>query len=265
MQKEFLFFTAGQFAKLHQLNKRTLHYYDDIGLFSPSCKGENGYRYYTYGQSPELESILALRDLGMSIEEIKDYLKQPNTEKFLKIAAQKTKEIDKQIERLTQMKALLREKQDTLIHCKEIYDGKIEIIQEPKKYLLLTPAATADLAQIMTHLQAAWMHSAYKTGCGSYISLDKVKQGQFETYDGLFTSVASPKKGGNFQVRPKGTYLCGYCVGEWEKIPAFYLQMLDYATANGIELVGNCYEIGLNEFAISHMKEYVTQIEIQCK
>ena len=42
-----LYFTAGQFARLHQLNKRTLHYYDDIGLFSPAYKGENGYRYYT--------------------------------------------------------------------------------------------------------------------------------------------------------------------------------------------------------------------------
>lgn len=50
-----LYFTAGQFARLHQLNKRTLHYYDDIGLFSPAYKGENGYRYYTYQQSAQLE------------------------------------------------------------------------------------------------------------------------------------------------------------------------------------------------------------------
>ena len=63
-----LYFTAGQFARLHQLNKRTLHYYDDIGLFSPAYKGENGYRYYTYQQSAQLENILAMRQLNMSIE-----------------------------------------------------------------------------------------------------------------------------------------------------------------------------------------------------
>ena len=32
--------TAAQFAKLHGVNKRTLHYYDSIGLFSPRERGE---------------------------------------------------------------------------------------------------------------------------------------------------------------------------------------------------------------------------------
>ena len=57
MFQNSILFTAGQFARLHHLNKRTLHYYDDIGLFSPAYKGKNGYRYYTYQQSAELESI----------------------------------------------------------------------------------------------------------------------------------------------------------------------------------------------------------------
>ena len=34
--------TTAQFAKLHEVNKRTLHYYDDIGLFCPLTKEENG-------------------------------------------------------------------------------------------------------------------------------------------------------------------------------------------------------------------------------
>ena len=47
MQQETIRLTTAQFAKLHNVNKRTLHYYDDIGLFSPCHKGENGYRYST--------------------------------------------------------------------------------------------------------------------------------------------------------------------------------------------------------------------------
>lgn len=46
MKKNFKSLTTAQFAKLHGVNKRTLHYYDDIGLFSPRAKGENGYRFY---------------------------------------------------------------------------------------------------------------------------------------------------------------------------------------------------------------------------
>ena len=46
MKKEMKRLTTAQFAKLHEVNKRTLHYYDDIGLFCPLTKEENGYRYY---------------------------------------------------------------------------------------------------------------------------------------------------------------------------------------------------------------------------
>lgn len=269
MQKENLFFTAGQFAKLHHLNKRTLHYYDDIGLFSPAHKGENGYRYYTCRQSVELENILSLRELGMSIEEIRRYLNHPNAGAFLEIATQKSREIDAQIKRLKKLKAVLSEKQGTLSLCAGIYDGKIEVIRYPKRFLLLTPvqfreSALTDMDQVMVHLQTAWEGSAFKAGCGSYISLDKVKRGQFDSYDGLFTFMEHPKKGAAIQVKPEGGYLCGYCIGAWDKIPALYQKMLAFAEANKLTLTGDCYETGLNEFAISCEAEYVTKVEIQC-
>jgi DNA-binding transcriptional MerR regulator len=69
-----LLLTTGQMAKLHKTTKRLLQYYDEIGLFSPAIKGENEYRYYSYEQSPELEIILSLSELGMKLSEIKDYL-----------------------------------------------------------------------------------------------------------------------------------------------------------------------------------------------
>ncbi|MEG2638768.1 MAG: Nif3-like dinuclear metal center hexameric protein, partial [Clostridiales bacterium] len=71
-----ILFTAGQFAKLHNINKRTLLYYDEIGLLSPELKGENGYRYYTYHQSQILEMLLTLRELDMSIKDIMKYMEK---------------------------------------------------------------------------------------------------------------------------------------------------------------------------------------------
>ena len=40
-------FSIGQFAALHGVNKKTLMWYDEIGLFCPAVVKENGYRYYT--------------------------------------------------------------------------------------------------------------------------------------------------------------------------------------------------------------------------
>lgn len=40
MNKDFFSLTTSQFAKLHNVNKRTLHYYDKIGLFFQKIKGK---------------------------------------------------------------------------------------------------------------------------------------------------------------------------------------------------------------------------------
>ena len=41
-----LYFTTGEFARILGVRKHTLFHYDEIGLFSPALKEENGYRYY---------------------------------------------------------------------------------------------------------------------------------------------------------------------------------------------------------------------------
>ena len=85
MKKSFKSLTTAQFAKLHGVNKRTLHYYDDIGLFSPRAKGENGYRFYDAAQSLDFEYIRMLKELNMSIDEIAAYCKAPTPARFLEI------------------------------------------------------------------------------------------------------------------------------------------------------------------------------------
>ena len=48
MHEKTRYLTIGQFAALHGINKKTLMWYDEIGLFKPaSINPENGYRYYT--------------------------------------------------------------------------------------------------------------------------------------------------------------------------------------------------------------------------
>ena len=51
-------FTIGQFAEMHEINKKTLMWYDEVGIFKPAVIKENGYRYYTFYQSSTLTTIL---------------------------------------------------------------------------------------------------------------------------------------------------------------------------------------------------------------
>lgn len=64
--------TIGQMARCHGITTKTLRYYDDIGLFCPSLNGcDNGYRYYKPEQIITLGRILWLRELGLTLTEIK--------------------------------------------------------------------------------------------------------------------------------------------------------------------------------------------------
>ena len=77
MHKKNSLLTIGQFAAMHGINKKTLMWYDEIGLFKPAAiNSENGYRFYSYHQSPILETILLLRELDVAIPEIQEFLKK---------------------------------------------------------------------------------------------------------------------------------------------------------------------------------------------
>jgi DNA-binding transcriptional MerR regulator len=61
----------GEFARLAHVSLKTLHHYDAIGLFQPAQVDRfTSYRYYTLEQLPRLNRILALRDLGFTLEQV---------------------------------------------------------------------------------------------------------------------------------------------------------------------------------------------------
>jgi DNA-binding transcriptional MerR regulator len=61
----------GDFSRLTRVSVKTLRYYDELGLIKPARVDEfTGYRYYDLGQYERLNRVLALRDLGFSLESI---------------------------------------------------------------------------------------------------------------------------------------------------------------------------------------------------
>ena len=61
----------GNFARIGQVTVQTLRHYDDMGLLQPvEVDALTGYRYYTLDQLPRLHRILALKDLGFSLEQV---------------------------------------------------------------------------------------------------------------------------------------------------------------------------------------------------
>ena len=73
---EDIMYSTGEYARIAQVSKRLLRYYDEIGLFQPvKIDNESGHRYYSASQLPELNRILALKDLGLSLNQIQRFVR----------------------------------------------------------------------------------------------------------------------------------------------------------------------------------------------
>ena len=92
------FYTAGELAKMFNLSKQTLLYYDRIGLLQPEFVSENGYRNYSLHQYLTLEVITNLRKLDISISTIQKYLANRSPEMMRKLLEKKDKKCQETIE-----------------------------------------------------------------------------------------------------------------------------------------------------------------------
>lgn len=98
-------------AKLTGVTVRTLHYYDEIGLLTPSKITESGYRIYDYNSLEKLQQILFFRELEFSLNDIKDIMQNPHYDKD---------------RALNKHKALLVQKRNRLNDLIELVDNTIK-------------------------------------------------------------------------------------------------------------------------------------------
>jgi len=108
-------FKIGEFSKLSRVSVRMLRHYDQLGLLTPSQTDPfTNYRYYSAEQLPRLNRILALRDLGFSLEQIAEMLDDDlSQEQLLGMLKLKRVELEQQMQmeesRLARLEARIRQ------------------------------------------------------------------------------------------------------------------------------------------------------------
>lgn len=100
-------FRIGDFSQLGQVSIRTLRLYDELGLLKPAQIDKfTGYRYYAIEQLPRLNRILALKDLGLSLDQIGELIQRDlPAEQLRGMLMLKQAEIEQQLQAMqTQMR-----------------------------------------------------------------------------------------------------------------------------------------------------------------
>lgn len=261
-------FTIGQFAALHGINKKTLMWYDEIGLLKPAFVRENGYRCYTFHQSAELETILMLRELQVPLAEIAGFMTERSAEALATLLAEKGAALDAHIAHLQALRKVMARRQAEMAALCSTNLDMITMVEEtsPRYFITVATDRTASLDEdsmnIIKAMKAHGLQKLHDTAYGALLSVAAIKAGHFDDYTALTIAVPEPIADATLHVQPAGRYLRAYHRGSWEGLAARYRAMISYAEVHDLTLHGYAHEQGVNDAVVTSTRDYITRIEI---
>ncbi|MDU1122825.1 MAG: MerR family transcriptional regulator [Dermabacter sp.] len=135
--------TVGETAALIGVSVRTLHYWDEIAVVTPSGRSRAGYRLYSERDLERLHEVLIYRETGMSLAEVRELLVSHDSRQAATHAdAATAREVPSERERLVQQREVLLGKVDHLHRMLRAVDSLIERIDMGEK---LTPEQRAEI------------------------------------------------------------------------------------------------------------------------
>ena len=202
-------FTIGQFAAIHGIHKKTLMWYDQVGLLSPAFVGENGYRYYSYRQSARLETILMLRALEVSIPEIKTFLSHRSAGELRRLLTEKIAGVEGQIRRLEEIRHALVRQQASLARLETLPLTQISLVRRETCYLATVPLpgdtpTDREIAAVIDQAKAHQLGHLHEGVYGAMLPVEHLRQGRFTDYTHLFLEVPAPTRRAGCTGVPKG-------------------------------------------------------------
>ncbi|MEK5081285.1 GyrI-like domain-containing protein [Bacillus sp. FSL H8-0515] len=264
------YFTTGEFSKLCRVKKQTLFHYDEIGLFSPEIKKENGYRYYSYHQFEVFQVISLFKELGVPLKEIKLLIKGKTPDKILHVLKEKSIEIDNRINKLKQLQTILQTKVALTEQALKTDFSSIsfEYLHEEKFMLsrktlnLPERKYVAAISELIHEVQQYELDEGYPIG--GIFAREQILEKDFYNYSYFYIKVKGGIENINYYIRPRGLYAVGYEIGG--KTEEAYRRIIEFIEKNGMQIGENAYEeYMLDEMVVDGCDNTYAKILLQVK
>ncbi|MDZ4992320.1 MerR family transcriptional regulator [Clostridium perfringens] len=268
------YFTTGEIAKLYDISKKTLFHYDKIGLFKPEKVFSNGYRYYSHYQLELLNVICILKDIGVPLSDIKEFIDNRNITNSIEFLELESEKILKEISRLKRINNIIKNKINIINEGKKHTD-EIFIEEQPEEYLILSDEidiSTEPLdynlenySSIIKYCNENNLDAGYPVG--SIMNKENIEKNIFSEYSYYFIKVDKlPPNDKKALVKPKGLYVVGYSHGYYDETINIYPRLIEYINKNNLTIIGNAYEQTLiDEVSTKDINNYVIKVSIEVK
>lgn len=271
------YLTISEMAKSAGISRRTLIYYDQIDLFKPAKVGENGYRYYGIDQYFELDVILLLKNLDVSLDEIHVFLKNRNVDYVLDGFMQQKQKIDEQINKLNSIRGALDSYIERYTTLKNFDLESITYsYRETESFVISDTIGSyydSDSVQIYERFYSSVdnsdLFSGYPIGFlvdgaafyeanfhnAPYRALVKIPEERLHIYDKQ-----------RVVKRPAGYYVSGFMKDEIHHINTFNNRFRNYLKENELVLNGDIWELlWQDETTSEHPEDQVFEVLIPVK
>ncbi len=261
------YLTTGEFAKLCRVNKQTLFYYDQIGLLSPLLKDEKGYRFYSIRQIELFFVIDLLKDLGMSLSDIQQYMRNKSPDSFLSLMYHNREKIAKQRREIEMREHMIQAKIQLMEDAARLDFRQITLEQLPESTLYLSrnienvsdEQFVEAFSDFIDELHAANLDTGHPIG--GLTMREQAAKGEFTNYSHLYIEQPKPKAGYPYFKMEQGSYLVGYHVGSDRTVREAYDRLLAKMEELHLTLGSFVMEEYVYDMVVGQSEEhYVTKI-----
>ena len=277
-------FKIGEFSRLSRVSVRMLRHYDQLGLLTPSQTDPfTNYRYYSAEQLPRLNRILALRDLGFSLEQIGSMLDEAlSSEQLLGMLKLKRAELEQQMQneqlRMTRLEARINQMDGQTLSNK--YDVVVREIEPQLVATYREVAADDDRIQYMFEELEAYV--AQFNVRADLPPLTIYYDPEYREKD-IDAEVVVPLKSAIpgtdvFHIRELARIPRAACVihtGSYASIYQAYNTLLGWIESNGYRMLGPIREVYLSysadglgfelppTYLVKESNSYVTELQLE--
>ncbi len=260
-------YKIGVFSKMCKVTIKALRYYEKEGLLKPAYIDENNsYRYYDSSQLVEISKIIALKQIGLSINDIKKIIKE--NKNFYDVLKCKKNELEKNINlynyQLSQINYLLEEKKmENEILVKEIpsyvvyyREGIIKNYEAISEFVLETGKEVTNVNPNLKCIEPGYCYvnyldHGYKEENVKIRYVEAVQEMGKESENIKFTKSNSIKA------------VCIYHKGSYSKLGESYNKILKYVENNGYEIAGEIRESYIDGCWNKESEEdYLTELQV---
>lgn len=261
-----------EFARLSGIKRKNLIYYDDIGLLSPVHRQDNGYRFYTYHQLETVSVITSLREIGMPLADIKNYLDARTPDSLIKLFTMQHEILEQRIEKLHRLQYMIDTRLSITRMGLAINRDSI-FLKECEKELLLVSEDVTGLDEDATEDAIGRFYDfceqeqiTYGYPFSTIVSRQNLEHKKWNAPSRFFFKFPPVEHHVSNEVKPGGLYLLAFGEVDYYSADPIFHRMWDYIEKEGLVIAGDAYgEFLLDEIAVMDPEKYLMQISIQVK